>query len=284
MCQFSRSPGAFVVVGSFLLAPTAAFAQGISGEVTDNTGGVLPGVTGHRCEPRPDRGRTDRHHGQPGPLLDHRPAAPASTRSRSPFRASRRSSGRESSCRRGSRRTSTRRCRSAHRGDDYRHGRHASGRRAERPAADRDLRRGALHAADEHEAREQPRHLDPGFTGLADVGGRYSSQVGGSFHGKRGTKVAFDGMAARTPRGTAATRSTRRRSRRWCSRRAASGRTRTPTGPVVNIVPKEGSNRFSGIAAGFLANDSMESENLTAELQARGVTTSNQTLRCGTSR
>ncbi len=45
MCRLSRSPWALVVVGSFLLAPTAAFAQGISGEVTDNTGGILPGVT-----------------------------------------------------------------------------------------------------------------------------------------------------------------------------------------------------------------------------------------------
>ena len=40
MRDFSRSPWALVVVCSFLLLPTAAFAQGISGEVTDDTGGV----------------------------------------------------------------------------------------------------------------------------------------------------------------------------------------------------------------------------------------------------
>ncbi len=40
MRDFSRSPWALVVVGAFLLPPTAAFAQGISGEVTDDTGGV----------------------------------------------------------------------------------------------------------------------------------------------------------------------------------------------------------------------------------------------------
>ena len=34
--------------------------------------------------------------------------------------------------------------------------------------------------------------VTPGFSGLADVGGRYSQP--GDFHGKSGTKVAFDGM------------------------------------------------------------------------------------------
>ena len=43
--NISRSRRSCVVVGFLLLAPPAAFAQGISGTVTDNTGGVLPGVT-----------------------------------------------------------------------------------------------------------------------------------------------------------------------------------------------------------------------------------------------
>ena len=34
--------------------------------------------------------------------------------------------------------------------------------------------------------------VTPGFTGLADVGGRYSQP--GNYHGKEGTKVAYDGM------------------------------------------------------------------------------------------
>ena len=40
MRDFSRPPWVLVVVGSFLLPPTAAFAQGNSGEVTDDAGGV----------------------------------------------------------------------------------------------------------------------------------------------------------------------------------------------------------------------------------------------------
>ena len=35
--------------------------------------------------------------------------------------------------------------------------------------------------------------LTPGFTGVADVGGRYSAEPG-AYHGKRGTKQFFDGM------------------------------------------------------------------------------------------
>ena len=50
-------------------------------------------------------------------------------------------------------------------------------------------------------------------------------------------------------------------------------------GPVVNIVPKGREQPVQRVAAGFLANDSMESENLTSDLLARGVTTSNKTLK-----
>ena len=43
--RISRSRRTCIVAGVLLLAPTAALAQGISGTVSDNTGGVLPGVT-----------------------------------------------------------------------------------------------------------------------------------------------------------------------------------------------------------------------------------------------
>ena len=121
--------------------------------------------------------------------------------------------------------------------------------------------------------------LTPGFTGLADVGGRYSSQVGGSFHGKRGTKVAFDGMGVENTSGNSSYQINAAAIEEMVLQTSGIGADTNADGPVVNIVPKEGSNRFSGVAAGFLANDSMESENLTSELQARGVTTSNKTLK-----
>jgi hypothetical protein len=40
-------------------------------------------------------------------------------------------------------------------------------------------------------------------------------------------------------------------------------------GAVVNVVIKEGGNAFNGVAAGFFSNNSMESANLTQELQDR---------------
>ena len=43
--------------------------------------------------------------------------------------------------------------------------------------------------------------LTAGFTGLADVGGQYNSQVGGSYHGKLGTQVSFDGMGVENSSG-----------------------------------------------------------------------------------
>src|SRR5688572_8893182 len=43
--------------------------------------------------------------------------------------------------------------------------------------------------------------LTPGFTGIASVGGQYTSQVGGTYHGKSGTKVSFDGMGVENSSG-----------------------------------------------------------------------------------
>ena len=50
-------------------------------------------------------------------------------------------------------------------------------------------------------------------------------------------------------------------------------------GAALNIIPKEGSNTWTVDLAGFFANDSMESDNLSPELQARGVREPNKTLK-----
>ena len=72
--------------------------------------------------------------------------------------------------------------------------------------------------------------LTPGFTGLADVGGRYSSQVGGTYHGKFGTKVSMDGMVVENSNGNSSYQINAAVIERWCCRRAASPRRPTPTG------------------------------------------------------
>jgi hypothetical protein len=48
-------------------------------------------------------------------------------------------------------------------------------------------------------------------------------------------------------------------------------------GPVLNIVPKEGSNTFALTASGLFTNYHLESSNLTERLQDRGVTNVNET-------
>jgi len=44
-------------------------------------------------------------------------------------------------------------------------------------------------------------------------------------------------------------------------------------GPVMNIVPKQGGNTFKTMFNGLYSNHSMESDNLTADLRARGLNT-----------
>ncbi len=121
--------------------------------------------------------------------------------------------------------------------------------------------------------------LTPGFTGLADVGGNYSSQVGGSYHGKRGTKVAFDGMGVENTSGNSSYQINAAAVQEMALQTSGISADTNADGPVVNIIPKEGGNTFAGILSGFLANDSMESTNLTPSLEARGITTSNSTLK-----
>jgi len=50
-------------------------------------------------------------------------------------------------------------------------------------------------------------------------------------------------------------------------------------GPVMNVIPKEGSNTFRTILNGVYSNNHMESDNLTDALRARGLKTGNQTVK-----
>ena len=121
--------------------------------------------------------------------------------------------------------------------------------------------------------------LTPGFTGLADVGGRYTSQVGGSYHGKQGTKVSMDGMGVENSFGNSSYQINAAAVSEMVMQTTGISADTNADGAVVNVIPKEGGNTFSGVLAGFYANDSMESDNLTQELQDKGLTTSNRTLK-----
>jgi len=50
-------------------------------------------------------------------------------------------------------------------------------------------------------------------------------------------------------------------------------------GPVMNIVPKSGGNKFQTILNGLYSNHSMESDNLNDDLRARGLTAANKRVK-----
>ena len=120
--------------------------------------------------------------------------------------------------------------------------------------------------------------LTPGYTGLADVGGNYSVEPGGAFHGKYSTKVSFEGMGMENSSGNSSYQMNAASVEEMVLQTSGMSAETNADGPVVNIIPKEGSNTFGGILSGFYAGDNLESENLTDDLRARGLRTSNKTL------
>ena len=121
--------------------------------------------------------------------------------------------------------------------------------------------------------------LTPGFTGLADVGGRYSSQVGGTYHGKFGTKVSMDGMVVENSNGNSSYQINAAVIEEMVLQTSGISAETNADGPALNVIPKEGGNNFTVDLAGFFANDSMEGNNLTEELKSRGVREANKTLK-----
>src|SRR5687768_3788019 len=120
--------------------------------------------------------------------------------------------------------------------------------------------------------------LTPGFTGITDVGGRYQNEPG-AFHGKRGTKVSFDGMGVENSSGNSSYQVNSATVEEMVLQTSGISAEVNADGPVMNIVPKEGSNTFRTILNGALSNDKLESDNLSDELKARGLLTGNKTLK-----
>ena len=126
----------------------------------------------------------------------------------------------------------------------------------------------------------------PGFTGLADVGGQYTCQLGGGcstsegFHGKKGTKVNFDGMGMENMAGVgnSSYQLNAAAVEEMVLQTSGISADTNADGPVLNIIPREGGNTFHGTLLGVYSNDKMESDNLTDALRARGLVTPNKTL------
>jgi hypothetical protein len=120
--------------------------------------------------------------------------------------------------------------------------------------------------------------LTPGFRGNEgfDVTGAYSGQVGATFHGKGGTNVQFDGMGIQHASGNNGYNANAETVQELVMSTSGITADSNADGAVVNMIPKEGGNRFTGSVSGLFANDSLMSDNLSDELRARGLQSVNR--------
>ncbi|MSO29784.1 MAG: TonB-dependent receptor [Acidobacteria bacterium] len=123
--------------------------------------------------------------------------------------------------------------------------------------------------------------LTPGLTGMADPSGNYTTQVGGTFHGKGGTKVQIDGMSIQNLQGNGNTgyQINSGTVEEMTLQTGGISAESSADGIMINVVPKEGGNTFSGNIIGLWANDGLESDNLSDELRSRGLTTVSKILK-----
>jgi len=123
-------------------------------------------------------------------------------------------------------------------------------------------------------------NLTPGFSAMADVGGSrgvyQSSFINASFRGKTNlNKTTFDGMRTNVLEGTSqsgyfpASAAVEEITLETGGGSAES----SAAGAVVNFIPKEGGNSFTGSVWGLFGDDGLQSNNLNDTLRARGITT-----------
>jgi hypothetical protein len=124
--------------------------------------------------------------------------------------------------------------------------------------------------------------ITPGFgTNLnTEVVGGYTTQVGGgTYHGKGGSNITFDGMGIQHAAGNMGyTPNTALAEEVTLSTSGISAESNAD-GSVTNMVPKEGGNTFRGNVYGLFSGSKLQQSNLTDELRAKGLTTTNEVVR-----
>src|SRR5438477_4712682 len=120
--------------------------------------------------------------------------------------------------------------------------------------------------------------LTPGFRGNEgfDVTGAYAGQVGGTYHGKGGTNVQFDGMGIQHSLGNQGYNANAETVQELVLSTTGITAESNADGAIVNMIPKEGGNRFSGSGSGLFANKSLMSDNLSDDLILRGLKSVNR--------
>jgi carboxypeptidase family protein len=120
--------------------------------------------------------------------------------------------------------------------------------------------------------------LTPGFTGVTDVGGQYVAEAG-SYHGKRGTKVSFNGMGVENSSGNSSYQVNAATVEEMALQTSGISAEVNADGPVMNVVPKQGGNTFQTMLNALYGNHSMESDNLSDDLRSRGLTAANKRVK-----
>jgi hypothetical protein len=115
--------------------------------------------------------------------------------------------------------------------------------------------------------------LTPGFRGNEgfDVTGAYSGQIGGTYHGKGGTNVQFDGMGIQHASGNQGYNANADTVQELAMSTSGITADSNADGAIVNMIPKEGGNMFAGSVTGLYSGRSLMSDNLSDELIARGL-------------
>jgi len=113
--------------------------------------------------------------------------------------------------------------------------------------------------------------LTPGFKGNEgfDITGGYTGQVGGTYHGKGGTKVNFDGMSIQHSLGNQGYNQNQETVQETVLSTSGITAETNADGVQINLVPKEGGNTFSGSVHGLYSGKRLQSNNL-SECPARG--------------
>lgn len=120
--------------------------------------------------------------------------------------------------------------------------------------------------------------ITPGWSGLSDVGGQYLQEPG-AFHGKRGSKVSFDGMVVENSDGNSSYQINAASVAEMAAQTSGLSAEVNADGPVMNMIPKEGGNSFTTIVTGMFSNYHLEADNLSDELESRGFSNVNRTYR-----
>ncbi len=115
--------------------------------------------------------------------------------------------------------------------------------------------------------------LTPGFRGNEgfDVTGAYSGQIGGTYHGKGGTNVQFDGMGIQHASGNQGYNANAETVQELAMSTSGISADSNADGAIVNMIPREGGNVFAGGATGLYSRRGLMSDNLSDELILRGL-------------